>query len=110
MAGSICPARVQLSLRLSSTARKRVDMLRTQEGGGGGGGAPYNGLYGEALPETGDFFTIQVYERVGRSVVSVSKKAPKGLTDVKKSKKRYDFFIYSYFKESSRRKGCKVLN
>ena len=76
----------------------------------GGGGAPYNGLYGEALPETGDFFTIQVYERVERSVVSVSKKAPKGLTDVKKSKKRYDFFIYSYFKESSRRKGCKVLN
>ena len=59
MAGSICPARVQLSLRLSSTARKRVDMLRTQEGGGGGGGAPYNGLYGEALPETDDFFTIQ---------------------------------------------------
>ena len=89
MVGNICPARVQLSLRLSSTARKKVDMLRTQEGGGGG--TPYNGLYGEALPETGAFYTIQVYETVGRSVVLVSKKAPKGLTDVKKSRKRYDF-------------------
>ena len=58
MAGSICPARVQLSLRLSSTARKRVDMLRTQEGGGRGG-APYNGLYGEVLPETGDFLRFR---------------------------------------------------
>ena len=88
MVGNICPARVQLSLRLSSTARKKVDMLRTQEGGEG---TPYNGLYGEALPETGAFFSIQVYETVGRSVVLVSKKAPKGLTDVKKSRKRYDF-------------------
>ena len=65
---------------------------------------------GRLCPKLVTFFTIQVYERVGRSVVSVSKKTPKGLTDVKKSKKRYDFFIYSYFKESSRRKGCKVLN
>ena len=37
-------------------------MLRTQEGGGGG--THYNGLYGEALPETGAFYTIQVYERL----------------------------------------------
>ena len=36
MVGNICPALVQLSLRLSSTARKKVDMLRTQEGGGEG--------------------------------------------------------------------------
>ena len=57
MVGNICPALVQLSLRLSSTARKKVDMLRTQEGGGGG--APYKG--GEALPETGAFFMIQGY-------------------------------------------------
>ena len=106
MAGSICPARVQLSLRLSSTARKRVDMLRTQEGGGRGG-APYNGLYGEALPETGDFFTIQVYERVGRSVVSVSKKAPKGLTDVKKSRKRYDFLFIHVLKRVAGERDAK---
>ena len=29
------------------------------------GGTPYNGLYGEAPPERGNFFTLQVYERVG---------------------------------------------
>ena len=51
-------------------------MLRTLEGRGGG--TCYNGLYGEVLPETGAFFTIQVYENVGRALVSVSKKAPKG--------------------------------
>ena len=28
---------------------------------GGGGGTPYNGLYGEAPPERGTFFTLQVY-------------------------------------------------
>ena len=31
----------------------------------GGGGIPYNGLYGEAQPERGTFFRLQVYERVG---------------------------------------------
>ena len=29
------------------------------------GGTPYNGLYGEAPPERGTFFRLQVYERVG---------------------------------------------
>ena len=29
------------------------------------GGTPYNGLYREAPPERGTFFTLQVYERVG---------------------------------------------
>ena len=27
---------------------------------GGGGGTPYDGLYGEALPERGTFFRLQV--------------------------------------------------
>jgi len=27
----------------------------------GEGGTPYNGLYGEALPERGAFFRLQVY-------------------------------------------------
>ena len=27
---------------------------------GGGGGTPYNGLYGEAPPERGTFFKLQV--------------------------------------------------
>ena len=38
---------------------------------GGGGGTPYNGLYGEAAPERGTFFTLQVYKRVGISRVEV---------------------------------------
>ena len=33
----------------------------------GGEGTPYNGLYGEALPERGTFFRLQVYKRVGIS-------------------------------------------
>ena len=51
------------------------------------GGTPYNGLYGEPPPEMGTFLRLQVrdikrvwislvevYERVGRSVISVGKK------------------------------------
>ena len=40
----------------------------------GGGGTPYNGLYGEAPPERGTFFSLQVYERVGILQVEVYKK------------------------------------
>ena len=35
----------------------------------GGGGTPYNGLYGEAPPEKGTIFRLQVYKRVGKSVI-----------------------------------------
>ena len=35
------------------------------------GGTPYNGLYGDALPERGTFFRLQVYKRVGISRVEV---------------------------------------
>ena len=45
----------------------------------GGGGTPYNGLYGEALPERGTFFTLQVYERVGISQVKVYKRVGKSI-------------------------------
>ena len=31
--------------------------------GVGGGGTPYNGLYGDARPERGTFFRLQVYKR-----------------------------------------------
>ena len=59
----------------------------------GGGGNPYNGLYGEAPPKRGTFFRLQVYERVGKSVISVCKKAQKGLQmhfmAVKRSKKKF---------------------
>ena len=30
----------------------------------GGGGTSYNGLYGEAPPERGTFFRLEVYKRV----------------------------------------------
>ena len=48
--------------------------------GGGGGGTPYNGLYGEAPPERGTFVRVgisqaDVYERAGKSVIQVSKRA-----------------------------------
>ena len=39
----------------------------------GGGGILYNGLYGEAPPESGTFFKLQVYKRVGISRVEVKK-------------------------------------
>ena len=45
--------------------------------GGGGGGIPYNGLYGEAPPERGTFFMLQVYERVGISQVEVYERGGK---------------------------------
>ena len=56
---------------------------------GWGVGTPYHGLYGEALPERGTFFRLQVYERleisldevykrVGKSVIWVCKRAQKG--------------------------------
>ena len=44
---------------------------------GGGGGSPYNGLYGEAPPEKGTFFRLQVYKRVGISQVEVNKRVGK---------------------------------
>ena len=55
--------------------------------------SPCDGLYGEALPEQGTFFRIQVYmyervgislvkvyKRVGKSVIWVCKRARKGQT------------------------------
>ena len=44
---------------------------------GGGGGTPYNGLYGEAPPERGPLFRLEVYKRVGISRAEVQKRAGK---------------------------------
>ena len=44
-----------------------------------GCGTPYNGLYGEALPKRGTFFTLQVYERVGISQVEVYERVGKSV-------------------------------
>ena len=48
--------------------------------GSGGGDTPYNGLYGEAPPERGTFFRLQVYERVGISPVEVYEMVGKCVT------------------------------
>ena len=40
---------------------------------GRGGGTPYNGQCGEAPPKRDTFFRLQVYERVGKSAISVCK-------------------------------------
>ena len=45
-------------------------------------GTPYNGLYGEALPEMGTFFRLQVYKRVGISHVNVYKRVGKSVIQV----------------------------
>ena len=47
--------------------------------GGGGGGTPYNDLYGEASPERGIFFRLQVYKRVGTLLVEVYERAGKSV-------------------------------
>lgn len=39
----------------------------------------------------------QVYEMLGKSVISASKKAQKDFMAEKKSRKRSDLVIYSYF-------------
>ena len=44
-----------------------------------GGGTPYNDLYGEAPPERGTFFRLQVYKRVGISQVEVYKRVGKSV-------------------------------
>ena len=89
---------------------------------GGGGGTPYDSLYREAPP--GIFFRLQVYERVGNSLVEVYKRVGKsvvwvckraqGLTDefygFTKSRKRSMFEIDSYLKRQciySHIKFCK---
>ena len=77
----------------------------------GGGCTPYIGLYGEAPPERGTFFRLQVYERVGISLAKVyervgkSVKEPTGLTDecygFIKSRKRSICVIDSFLEDSS---------
>ena len=54
-------------------SRGPTPYLFIYQGGGGGDGetTPYSGLGGEAVPERGTFFKLQVYERVGISLVVV---------------------------------------
>ena len=56
-----------------------------------GEGTPYNGLYGEALPERGTFFRLQVYKRVGISQVEVYKRVGKLVIKVFERAFNYNF-------------------
>ena len=76
---------------------------------------PYNGQYGEAPPERGTFFWLQVYKREGILLVELYERAGKFvLFSLKKpvrankcilwlweSRKRSSFVVYSSFKESA---------
>ena len=44
----------------------------------GGVGTPYNGLYGLLVYERVGILLVEVYKRVGKSVIRVCEKAPKG--------------------------------
>ena len=77
---------------------------------GGGGETPYNHQYGEAASERGTFLRLQVYERVGKSVISVGKQMH--FMVVKKTSKLSGFVIYSYFKDcefTTVKRDAKVL-
>ena len=55
---------------------KKVMLLSIKTGPGG---YPYNGLYGEAPPESGTFFRLQVYKRVGISRAEVYERVGKSV-------------------------------
>ena len=60
-------------------------------------GTPYNGLYGEAPPERGTFFRPQVYERAGISLVEVYGKVGKSVILVcKKTQGLTDAFSFFF--------------
>ena len=81
------------------------------------GYVPYSGLYGEAPPDGGLPFQgfrpvrgrvrislIEIYERVGKSVISACKKSQKSnryiLSAAKKSRKHFGFVIHKFFIDS----------
>ena len=55
-----------------------MGLLDTRRGWGRGG-TPCNALYGEAPPERGIFFRLQVYERVEKSVIWVCERAQRAI-------------------------------
>ena len=76
MSGVKCRRRSEFRLsKINFASVFLLDMLYTQ----GGWGTPYNGLYGEAPPERGTFFRLQVCKRVGISQVEVYKRVGKSV-------------------------------
>ena len=69
--------------------QKSVESRTLEQGAGVGVAVIFcNGLYGEAPPERGTFFRLQVYERVGISLVGVYERKGKSAISVGK-KARY---------------------
>ena len=72
---------VSTALRLRDRRRKGWKRERKGKSRGNscsGEGTTYVGLYGEAPLERGIFFRLQVYERVGKSVIWVCESTRKG--------------------------------
>ena len=57
-------------------------------------GAPYNFLYGEVPPKRGTFFRLQVYKRVGISLVEVFERVWKSVISLCKKRKRANRSVY----------------
>ena len=75
-------------LEIEPTTQSNCYVVPPGGGGEGDGGTPYDGLYGEALPERGTVFrlvnsvpfhipVVDVYKRVGESVTWICKRAQK---------------------------------
>ena len=56
--------------------------------GGWGGGTLYDGLYGEAPQVRGNFYRLQVYQRMGISLLEVDKRVGKSVIWVFKRAQR----------------------
>ena len=54
----------------SSCHKDHFTFLNSQPAGGGS--TPYDGLYGKVPPERGTFFRLEIFERVGKSVIWAS--------------------------------------
>ena len=113
--GSFQLANGVLSPRVDASRVCLITDPKRGGGGGGVGGTPYNNLYGKAPPEMGTFFGLQVYERVGISLVEVYERVEKSVSSVgKKVQKSYQihfmhgcgksrennvfYFLFSYLK------------
>ena len=68
---------VQKQQTAEGNSQSMAETVEKARGWGGGGGTSYNGLYGEAPPESGTFSRLQVYERVGILLVEVYERVGK---------------------------------
>ena len=82
----LAACRVKEDLNIVLAPGNRTDNIIKQlcsaprgEGGQGDGGTSYDALYGETLPERGTFFRLQVYERVRSLLVDVYKRVGKSV-------------------------------